>query len=213
MAHQISLRDAERRAFRATYNDGLWDILLGCFLLIFVIAPFLSARMGDFWSSAVFIPFWLLAYVMVRLIRRRVVKPRIGAATFGRERKAKLMKFTVIMLVVNIAAFVLGIIAAFNLGRMSGEATPIMFGLIFLLACSIAAYFLEFNRLYAYGILIGISPVIGEWLFKHGNASHHGFPLMFGITAGIMFMVGMVIFIRLLRDNPIPIEGFPSEEV
>lgn len=212
MSQQISLKEAEKKAFRTTYNDGLWDILLGCFLLIFVIAPFLSSRMGDFWSSAIFVPFWWSVYVVVRLIRKRVVRPRIGAATFGRARRTKLMKFSIVMLVMNIAALTLGILTAVNLGKISGPATSIMFGLILLVALSIAAYFLDFSRLYVYGLLIGISPVIGEWLFKHGNASHHGFPVTFGTTAGIMFLVGLVMFMRMLRNNPLPIEGFPSEE-
>ena len=56
MSQKISLREAERKAFRSRYNDGLWDILLGCFFLMFVIAPYLSASLGDFWSSAVFLP-------------------------------------------------------------------------------------------------------------------------------------------------------------
>ena len=58
MSQQISLREAERKAFRITHNDGLWDVLLGCYALMFVIAPYLSTSLGDFWSSAVFLPFW-----------------------------------------------------------------------------------------------------------------------------------------------------------
>ena len=57
MSRQLSLKEAERKAFRTKYDDGLWDILLGCFFSMFAIAPFLSASLGDFWSSAVFVPF------------------------------------------------------------------------------------------------------------------------------------------------------------
>jgi len=45
-----------------------------------------------------------------------------------------------------------------------------------------------------------------------GYATHHGFPITFGTSAGIMILVGLVIFVRLLRDNPIPIEEIPSQE-
>lgn len=58
MSQQISLKDAERKVFRITYNHGLWDVFLGCFFLIFVIGPYLSSSLGDFWSSFVFLPFW-----------------------------------------------------------------------------------------------------------------------------------------------------------
>ena len=54
MSQPISLKEAERKVFQSTANDGLWDIFLGIFFLEFVIAPFLSESMGDFWSVAVF---------------------------------------------------------------------------------------------------------------------------------------------------------------
>jgi hypothetical protein len=101
MSQKISLKEAERKAFRATYNDGLWDILLGCVFLMFVIAPFLSPSLGDYWSSVVFLPFWGLVFLGIRLIRKHVVTPRVGVVNFGLSRKTKLAKFTVVMLAVN----------------------------------------------------------------------------------------------------------------
>jgi hypothetical protein len=211
MSKQISLKEAERKAFRTAYNDGLWDILLGCFLSMFAIAPFLSVKLGDFWSSAVFLPFWGLVYLAVRAIRRTVVTPRIGVVEFGPVRRAKLTRFTLVMLAINIVAFILGIVAALNVGEISGEVTSIAFGMFLLAAFSLAGYLLDFVRLYIYGLLVGFSPLVGEWLWSHGYASHHGFPITFGTTAGIMIVVGLVLFIRLLHDNPLP-TGVPSED-
>jgi len=57
MSSQISLKEAEQKVFKTAYNDGLWDIFLGCFFMIFVIAPYLSESLGDFWISVVFLPF------------------------------------------------------------------------------------------------------------------------------------------------------------
>jgi hypothetical protein len=212
MSQHISLREAERKAFRATINDGLWDILLGCWVLMFAIGPFLSPSLGDFWSSAVFLPFWGLVFLVIWLIRKYVVTPRVGSVKFGQARKTKLMKFSIVMLVINVIAFILGLAAAMNLGRVPGQIFPIIFGLIFLMPFSIAAYFLDLSRLYIYGLLVGLSPLVGEWLYISGNASHHGFPITFGTTAGIMILAGLAIFVRLLRDNPVPKEGIPSEE-
>jgi hypothetical protein len=212
MSQQVSLKEAEKKAFRATFNDGLWDVFLGCFFLMFVIAPYLSTRLGDFWSAAVFLPFWVFIYIAIRLIRKHMVIPRIGVATFGRARKAKLMRFSMVMLVINIAAFILGIVAAANIDRISGRMIMILFGLLLLGGFSLAAYFLDFGRLYIYGLLVGFSPMIGEWLWIRGYASHHGFPVTFGTAAAIMILVGLSVFVRLLHDNPVPIEGFHSEE-
>ena len=212
MSQQISLRDAERKAFRATYNDGLWDIFLGCFFLMFAIAPYLSTRLGDFWSSAVFLPFWALVYLAIWLIRKYVITPRIGIVKFGQVRIAKLAKFTVVMLVVNIVALILGLVAALSFGSVPGQTISIIFGMILLMGLSIAAYLLDFNRLYVYGLLAGLSPLVGEWLWAHGYATHHGFPITFGASTGIMILVGAVVFVRLLRANPIPTEEIQPGE-
>ena len=212
MSQQISLKGAEQRAFRITYNDGLWDIFLGCYFLMFVIAPYLSTSLGDFWSSAVFLPFWALVYLAIWLIRKYAVTPRIGTVKFGHVRKAKLAKFTIVMLVVNVLALILGFVAALNFGSVPGQMFSIIFGMILLMGFSLAAYFLDFNRLYIYGLLVSLSPLVGEWLWSRGYAAHHGFPITFGASAGIMILVGLTIFVRLLRDNPVPTEGIPSEK-
>lgn len=211
MSQQISLKGAERKAFRITYNDGLWDILLASYFLMFVIAPYLSTSLGDFWSSAVFLPFWALVYLAIWLIRKYVVAPRIGIVKFGQVRKTKLAKFTIVMLVVNVLALILGLVAALSFGSVPGQMFSVIFGMLLLMGFSIAAYFLDFNRLYVYGLLVGLSPLVGEWLWSRGYANHHGFPITFGTSAGIMILTGVVIFVRLLRDNPVPTEGIPSE--
>jgi len=212
MSQNISLKDAERKVFRTAHNDGLWDIFLGCFFLEFAITPLLSTSLGDFWSSAVFIPILLLVYLMIRLVRKNVIKPRIGVVKFGRSRINKLKKFSFVMLVVNIIAAILGFIVAMNFRRIAGETIPLILGMIFLIGFSIAAYFLDFSRLYLYGLLAALSPLVGEWLFINGIASHHGFPIAFGTTAGVMIIVGLVIFLRLLHNNPILIEAISPGE-
>ena len=212
MSQQISLKDAERKVFRTTYNDGLVDIFLGCFFLMFTFGPYLSLILGDFWSSVAFLPFWALVYLVLKLIRKRVVTPRIGVVKFGQARKAKLIKFSAVMLILNVVALILGSVAALSFGRVPGQMFTIIFGLILLIGFSIAAYFLDFNRLYIYGLLVGLSPLVGEWLWINGYATHYGFPITFGTSAGIMILAGLAVFIRLLHDNPVPIEGIPSEE-
>ncbi len=211
MSYPISLKEAERKVFRSTVNDGLWDIFLGFFFLEFVIAPYLSESMGDFWSVAVFLPVWAVVYLAIRLIRKKVVEPRIGVVKFGPSRISKIKRFSYVMLAFNSIALLLGIWAALSFNRTSGEAIPYMFSILLLAGFSMAAFFLEFNRLYIYGLLIALAPVAGEWLWKNGYAAHHGWPITFGVISGIMILVGLVIFIRLLRSNPVP-DNFLSVE-
>ena len=204
MSHPISLKDAERKVFQSTFADGLWDIFISFFALQFAIAPLLSRTLGDFWSSAAFLPLWGGAYLIIRQIRKKVVAPRIGEVEFGAMRKTRLEKFTVTLLIINIIAFILGIVAALRFTSLPAGGPTLVLGLILLIGFSTAAYFLDFLRLYAYGLLGALGTQIGEWLYQNMGASHHGFPIVFGFTAGVMFLTGLVIFIRFLRDNPLP---------
>ena len=198
MSPKISLKEVERKVFKSTIQDGLWDIFIGCFALMFAIAPLLS--LGDFWSSAIFIPFWALVYLTIRLLRKYVVTPRMGAVELGPSRKARLRRFSIMMLVLNVAALVLGIILWRNYDA-PGWTNMVPFGLIMLVGFGIAAFLLNFTRLYLYGAMLALSPLVGEWLYRQGRASHHGYPITFGVTVSIIMLVGLVSFIRFLLKH------------
>jgi len=203
MSQQTSLQEAERKVFKTTFDDGLWDLLLGCFILLFALAPLLSESLGDFWSSAVFLPFWGLVALAVSLARKHLVAPRMGVVKLGPARKGKLTRFLVVMFVMNAAALILGVVAALR-STAPGQLMTAGLGLILLIGFGIAAYLLDFGRLYVYGLLAGLAPLAGEWLYRHYHVPHHGFPLTFGITAGIMILAGLVLFARFLHNNPLP---------
>jgi hypothetical protein len=162
--------------------------------------------MGDFWSSAVFLPLWLAVYLIIRAVRKNVVAPRIGEVEFAPARKTRLKKFSVVMLVINVIAFILGLVAALRFRSLPVGGPTAIIGLILLIGFSTAAYFLDFPRLYFYGLLGALAPLVGEWLYQNMGASHHGFPIVFGITAGVMILTGLVTFIRFLQNNPLPAE-------
>ena len=204
MSQKISLKETEQKVFKSAFQDGLWDILIGSFVLEFAIAPFLSRSLGDFWSSAVFIPFWAIIFLVTRLVKKRVVIPRVGIVKFGSWRKARLIKFNIVTFVVGLVALALGILSSFSFDAVPGWVHIARFSLIILVGFSVAAYFTSFTHLYLYGLLIAFSPLVGEWLYVYANAPHHGFPITFGITAGVAILVGLVKFVRLLRDHPIP---------
>jgi hypothetical protein len=212
MNQNISLKEIEQRIFKSAVNDGLLDIFLGCWFLIFVIAPFLSVHLGDFWSSVIFVPFWALVFLILWIIRRKIVLPRIGQVSYGKVRKIKLMRLSIVLLIFNILAFIAGLVAAFGADSLPGQIYSYMIGLLLLSIFSIGGIFLSLNRLFIYGLLIGLAPLVGEWLWSKGLVTHHGFPVTFGTVSAVMIAIGLILLIRLIRNNPPPTGEIPFEE-
>jgi hypothetical protein len=210
MTNEPSLQIVERKIFRAAFQDGLWELLISCFILMFVLAPFLSESMGDFWSSVVFLPFWALVYIVVRLIRKNVVAPRMGKVNFSQPRKRKLRLFTIFLLVVNTLALIAGILAFLLFDRSSLGSGSIfnlyntLMGAFMLLGFSAAAYLLDYPLLFLYGLLLFAALPFGEWLYLYHNVSHHGLPITFGAVIAIILLIGLVKFILFLKNNPLP---------
>lgn len=211
MENKISLKDAERKVFVTRFQDGMLDIFLGCVALELVIGPYLSVYLGDFWASAIFLPFWGLAFLVIWLVRRTIIQPRIGRVQFGAVRKARLMKFNLVMLSVNIILLVLGIAAFSQVPMLSGFLVSNILGITLLVGFTLAGFFLDVRRLYVYGLLGWLAPVVGEWLWQRGLASHHGFPIAFGFLSAVLILTGLFLFVRLLL-NTTPAEDAVSEE-
>ena len=210
MQHPVSLKSAERKAFQMSFADGLWDVFIGCIVLMFVIAPFLSQSLGDFWSSFIFLPFWGLVYLAIWLIRKYVVAPRTGAVVYNPQRRQKLRTFSIVMLCINLVVFLLGIVAMVTMSEVPGMVYPVLLGVFLLFGFSAAAYILDYPRLYIYGLLLFAAPLVGEWLYTEYGVPHHGYPIVYGFVSGLMILAGLVTFVRFLYSNPIvstPIEG------
>ncbi len=208
MQNPISLKSAEKQAFRAAFADGLWDVLLGCFVLLFALAPLLSETLGDFWSSFIFLPFWGAVYLAIWLVRRHIVAPRLGRVSFGKARVTKLRRLNRVMLGVTAALFLLGLVVVV-LGERApaglpalGSAYSLGMGLLLLGGFSAAAFLLDYPRLYVYGILLFAALPLGEWLYQNRGAAHHGYPLVFGAVSALMILAGLAQFAWMLKTNP-----------
>ena len=105
------------------------------------------------------------------------------------------------MLVLNVIFLVLGMVA-FVLPIQRGYLSSIRFGVMILILFSTAGYFFDFTMLYVYGILITMAMPVGEWLYQNAGFPHHGYPVVFGVVAGIMLVRGLVKFIGLLKEIP-----------
>ncbi|MDJ0750534.1 MAG: hypothetical protein QNJ11_13695 [Woeseiaceae bacterium] len=205
------LSKKERVSFVSVTDTGLLDILLASFTSMFALAPLLSRFVGDFWSSAVFIPFWIVVYLVVREVNEKVVIPRVGRVRWGARRQLKLKATGWAMLVVNTVVFAIGAVAYFTYQPASNNewGYPATLSLALLVLLSIGAYALSLPRLFVYAILLAISPAVGEYLFQAGLASHHGFPVVFGAASVLIGCVGLLKLAKLMKLSP-PIVGTPD---
>ncbi len=197
---QQDLRKAERRTFRAAADLGTWDLLIATGASMFAIAPLLSPKLGDFWSSAIFIPVFAVMFVILRFVRQRLFDPRIGVVRFGSYRQTRLRRLVLVLAVVNVVALTLGAIFAARFQPAIGPAPLILFSALVLVAFSLAAYFLNIPRYFGYGLFLAAAPFVGEWLFREGHASHHGFPVVFGVAAVVIATVGLATLLVRFRS-------------
>ena len=67
MSQDIDLKQADRKVFSASFDDGLVDIFIASFALAFALGPFttrfLNPHLGDLWGDFVgtlmiFLPVW-----------------------------------------------------------------------------------------------------------------------------------------------------------
>ena len=107
---QTSLKQLERNLFHETIRDGSIDLQIGFMLLIFVLAPLLSSSLGDFWSSAVFLPIWIVFSIGLRAFKKTYIQPRIGQIEFSPHRKKRLKSVNLSILVFNLVALGLGLL-------------------------------------------------------------------------------------------------------
>ena len=201
MVQAINLKEAEQRAFEMFYRDGMWDILVGYIVSVFAIAPLLRSPLGDFWNAAIFFPLGIMLWLVLLAVRNDVVAPRSGTVILSRARRKRMSWTFFTIFIVHLGAQILGY-DLLELSEDPGWSTALQFGILTLVLFSVPALLLKFRRLYVYGVLVAGSPLIGELLYEQWGTAHHGYPIVFGTTAAIIIGTGVVLFLRLLRNNP-----------
>ena len=83
MNEDINLKELELKAWKSTFQDGLWDIMLG---LVF----FVPAVTGLFIENDyAMIPLYFAAIILFVTAKKRFTIPRIGFVRFGEQRRKK----------------------------------------------------------------------------------------------------------------------------
>jgi hypothetical protein len=210
MSQNFDLKAIERKAFRSTYQDGLWDINLG--LIVIGMAMFVF-RPEEGYSALNFL--WLMVTCLVANLifwagKKFITVPRMGQVRFGEIRKQKARTLAIIMAVFilvqggivlltalswknpDLAAKINSVLNAGNMERLAVATVGSLFvGPSFILV----AYFNDFLRGYYIAILMALA-VFMMILFNQPI-----YPLVLG---GLIVVPGLVLFVNFLRQHPLP---------
>jgi hypothetical protein len=226
MSQSINLQELERKAFRSTFQDGLWDIFLGLLLLNMGIGTIVGGMLGEtemslmpmLWSMVALIGFVSVVMLAFWAGKKFITTPRIGLVKFGPQRKAKMKNLRVVLflsVLLLVIMFFLGWAAMGN--GLPWWVTEIPLPLYVwpaqtIIVFGLAAYFLDVTRFYAYGVLYGLPFPVGILLVKNTDLTVIGsMAITYGVPVGVMVLIGVVLFIRFLHKYPVPAEGSISE--
>ena len=179
---------------------------MGLFILEFAVAPLLTTSLGDFGSSFIFLPIWALATVMILLIKHHNLTPRMGIVRLRLTRQVRLFRLSIALLIALVFFFITGTLALMEMNASIVLRTIFMVAMA-LIIFSVAAHVLQQNRLFLYGCMVALAPILGEWLWVNLGVVHHGYPLTFGIACLTIITTGITKFILFLKRYTIPVEG------
>ena len=188
MRPETDPKKIKRKVYMSFFQDGLWDIFLGVFLLGWGFTVWFDIPLLQ---TAVFIGFFWLVLGLKRII----TYPRIGYAT-PTEQRGRTLKIAIAGVVVLVAVvFLLPIVARGEVQFMRNYF-EFLFGSMIAIAVALIAYWWRIYRWYLYAGMIFLFFVFNQW-------SELSFNLSFIMPGGLITLCGLTILYRFLRRYPV----------
>ncbi|MFN2145838.1 MAG: hypothetical protein ACK2T7_10845 [Anaerolineales bacterium] len=192
MNNPLDLKELENKAFRSFYQDGIWDIFFG--LMLFAMWSF--TLFDDLENKAVRMLVMLFIEIgaMFFLIygKKQITVPRLGEVTFSKKRNRRLLY---VFLANSVSVLFLAAVLVMNVTGSSllesDTVSAVVLGIWIIFITSVMAYFLDFDRLYIYALILGgaFTAVLLT-----------GIEIIFLIGALLILIPGVVILLRFLRE-------------
>jgi len=211
MPDSLDLKNIEKKAFRATHQDGLEDIYQGGVVLSMSFLAYTTA--GDakpILRFGLFLAGLGLFYLIFWGGKKYITTPRIGQVKFGPRRQRRKLTMTIVLSgIVLLQVFLL--VGTILLWKNPQWATDLGFhttnrdlermvvaviGALFVgPSMVLVAYFNDFLRGYYIAFILSLAVFSLIWF---------GQPIYL-IIAGLLIMIpGVVLFARFLREHPLP---------
>ncbi len=207
--NMITLKDLERKAFRSTYQDGLWDMYFG--LIVICMATFLHRPASGYSPfNIVLMSISLIgAYALFWAGKRFITLPRMGQVKFGEKRarrKRTMILVLVAVVLIQVVFLVIQFITwrnpefgdAFNKFLQEKDAMDLAVATIGSLfvgpSMILIAYFMDFPR----GYFIGVMMALAVFLMILLNQ-----PIYSVIIGVLIALPGVVLFVRFVQKYPL----------
>jgi hypothetical protein len=215
MTQMADLKALERQAFSRFYEDGLLDILFGLTMVTVSLGAIVQDRLDSELASVAAMS--AAAFVLVcvfTVLRVRLVRPRLGDFRPRPERRRRITATRMVLL----GSFVVGVIAFGVVGVIGGKGVsptavevlvPVLWLVNATVVMGLTAWLLGVPRWYLYGVLFGLVGPLLIWPDVLWDVRLPP-PLVFGIAAAPMLVIGAWKLVRFLRTYPV--HAIPDSE-
>ena len=188
MRPEIDPKKLKRKVYISFFQDGLWDIFLGLFLLGWGFA----VRFDFLWlPGAIFVGFFWL----VLGVKKKITYPRIGHAT-PTEQRNRTLKIAIAGVIVLLAVIVLLPIVARGEVNFLRNYFEFLFGSMIAIVVALIGYWWRIYRWYLYAGMVFLFFVFNQW-------ADLSFSLSFIMPGGLIILCGLGILYRFLRKYPV----------
>jgi len=193
MRKDSELKIIEWKVYMSFFQDGVWDIFLGLFVLGWGLSML---------TDAAYLPgiAFSCLYLTIWGIKKWLTYPRIGYVRFSSTSRRRITnRFVVLLTATALLGAVVNVL--WGIGARPQwlfDYFPLIFnGMLAVIVC-LAAYWVRANRFYLYAVLIFLGAPLHVWL---GIKWEYGF-----IGAGsIILLVGLGFLLSFLRKYPRPV--------
>ena len=211
MSESLDLKTIEKKAFRAVHQDGLWDIYIGGIVMsMSVLAYSTSSEAKPLLRFGLYLAGMGLFYLLFWAGKKYITIPRLGQVKFGPRRQKR--RLTMMIVLAGIVLLQLVILLGTILLWQNPERAAVLgfsqtdpdlerllvatIGALFVGPSMVfLAYFNEFMRGYYIAVILSLAVFSLIWF---------GEPVYL-ILAGLLILIpGVVLFIRFLRNHPLP---------
>jgi hypothetical protein len=208
MKNDLDLKKLERKVWTSFFQDGIWDIYLGLLLLALAVGAFFTdVGLTEQYSIYGHIGIVIFGLFFLFFGKRLITLPRMGTVHFGPKGRARITKAQIILAIscfLGLAAFML-VSSAITYPAVRQPVMDFIFPSFWvttmLVVFSFAAYFLNYRRLYAIGLLYAVA-VPADKIMRH--LLHIDLTVLaFGVPALVILIMGFIVLARFLKKYPL----------